>query len=460
MNKRLKTTIAGLALGTLLFATPLAAAQTNVYLDNTKLDTQKPVLNINNRTMMAFRDYFEATNTEVQWDDATRTATTSSEGKDILIWPDTGVVTVNGAPATLDTPPQIVDGHIYLPLRFFGEAMGYVVDFTAPSADLYEVRLGRVTPLPPVVENPTFQVKEQAIPKQTEAADSSGYFVRDGQLMQLAGLSGKVEMRTIDMTSGAAVGRAFQMSGYPNVINDVWNSDKDIVFTANAVSQQAKSPYLGSNRPTYVDPLATLDTSLGKVPVYRTDASTNSYVVDGIYIRSEEKKLSDIVLDMSTTASVDKLADASFARSASGVTAYLVDGTLLMVGADGALLADAKVAADHVIAAGDVFYLYGTDSNGLSVGAYAADGTLKDAYTTVANTEATQVRDTMVNGSSLLILTQKDSDGQLVRYNAENGDRTSTALGRGATFESIAPANDGQVYVVASSATQYHLLTV
>lgn len=93
-------------------------------------------------TMVPFRPLLESMKASFRWDDATRTLTVGSGLSALRMQPDQADVTVGGgATRTLEAAPVIVDGHLYVPLRFVVETYGgrvswdpklYRVDVTLP----------------------------------------------------------------------------------------------------------------------------------------------------------------------------------------------------------------------------------------------------------------------------------------------------------------------------------------
>jgi exopolysaccharide biosynthesis protein len=75
-------------------------------------------------TMVPFRGIFERMGAEFKWNDQERVLTAKLGKVELSLRPDVAEATVNGKPVKLDQAPAIVDGHIYIPLRFVGEALG------------------------------------------------------------------------------------------------------------------------------------------------------------------------------------------------------------------------------------------------------------------------------------------------------------------------------------------------
>jgi hypothetical protein len=122
-----------LLLLTLLFIPTLSAnAQTEpikVFVDGSLLTLDTPPLIIQSRTLLPLRAVFEALGADVEWD-ASRQRITATRGTIILtLFIGNTTAQKNGAPVTLDVPPQIINSRTLVPLRFVGEAMGAEVNW-------------------------------------------------------------------------------------------------------------------------------------------------------------------------------------------------------------------------------------------------------------------------------------------------------------------------------------------
>lgn len=83
---------------------------------------------VNNRTMVPLRSIFEAMGADVQWDQATQTATATRGGDKIVMTLGQSSYTVNGAVKTMDTPPMVLNSRTMVPVRVVAESFGAQVD--------------------------------------------------------------------------------------------------------------------------------------------------------------------------------------------------------------------------------------------------------------------------------------------------------------------------------------------
>lgn len=75
-------------------------------------------------TMVPVRGLFEKVGAGVQWNEATRTVTVSTRSAVISLQVGSSTGMVNGRPAAMPRPAEIMDGRTYIPLRFIAENLG------------------------------------------------------------------------------------------------------------------------------------------------------------------------------------------------------------------------------------------------------------------------------------------------------------------------------------------------
>lgn len=87
-------------------------------------------LTFNNRVLVPGRFIAEALGTQMSWDGDRQAATFTYKDKNILLTPGQKSMVVNGETLKLEVPPQLVEGRIFVPLRFVCEAFGAHVSFS------------------------------------------------------------------------------------------------------------------------------------------------------------------------------------------------------------------------------------------------------------------------------------------------------------------------------------------
>lgn len=83
----------------------------------------------NGLTLVPFRALFEAVKMDVAWDQDSQTITAQGNDKELKLHIGDALVQANGQSVELETPPQLIEGVAYVPLRFVGEALDYLVDY-------------------------------------------------------------------------------------------------------------------------------------------------------------------------------------------------------------------------------------------------------------------------------------------------------------------------------------------
>lgn len=81
------------------------------------------------RILVPLRGVFEKLGATLAWNADTRTVSTSSAGKKIVLPVGKSGATIDGKPVSLDQPAMIIDQVTFVPLRFLGEALGAKVDW-------------------------------------------------------------------------------------------------------------------------------------------------------------------------------------------------------------------------------------------------------------------------------------------------------------------------------------------
>ena len=101
--------------------------QTYVKFDGTLLGFETAPVIEDDRTLVPMRFLFEQMGADVEWDQATRTATATMDGTTVAFSIDNTTAEVNGAAATMDVPARLINDKTMVPLRFLSEKMGYTV---------------------------------------------------------------------------------------------------------------------------------------------------------------------------------------------------------------------------------------------------------------------------------------------------------------------------------------------
>lgn len=114
-----------------------SAFAVNLYVDGNRLTPDVPPTIVSGRTMVPLRSIFEALNADVQWNQATRTATATKGNTTVTVTVNQKTAYVNGVAKTLDVPAQVIKNRTMVPARFVSEALNARVQWDASTQTVY-----------------------------------------------------------------------------------------------------------------------------------------------------------------------------------------------------------------------------------------------------------------------------------------------------------------------------------
>ncbi|OPH47873.1 hypothetical protein BC351_39330 [Paenibacillus ferrarius] len=88
-------------------------------------------------TLVQFRPLFEKLGFTIMWDNETKTIQASKEGVKLTLQVDNVKASLNGTEQLLPIAPRNVDGNLFVPIRFVGEASNYDVTLENSSKTIY-----------------------------------------------------------------------------------------------------------------------------------------------------------------------------------------------------------------------------------------------------------------------------------------------------------------------------------
>jgi len=106
-----------------------AAQPIRVYIDGAPLSMDVPPQLVDGRTLVPLRAIFEALGAELEWNPETRTVTGTKGDTIVILTVGSTTPTVNGQVVPIDVPARIVDDRTLVPLRFVAESFGVDVDW-------------------------------------------------------------------------------------------------------------------------------------------------------------------------------------------------------------------------------------------------------------------------------------------------------------------------------------------
>jgi len=140
-----RTLCLGAALTALLLSGwMMGAAEAGVVtVDGKTLDAT--TVNLDGRVLVPLRSIFEALGAEVKYDGTTKEIRATRGSNVVVLTVGSLAVTVDGVPLLIDVPATVLEGRVYVPVRFVGTALGGTVKYYAEQ-DLVEVKTEAPTP--------------------------------------------------------------------------------------------------------------------------------------------------------------------------------------------------------------------------------------------------------------------------------------------------------------------------
>lgn len=457
--KALKVLTATAALGALLATPALADVSTDIYYNGELLNTTQPVVNVDGRVLLAFRDLFENLEGQVSWSDEFRMASVTYGKNTINLFPDTGAVQVNGVPQALAVGPQIIDDRVYLPLRFVAQSLGGTVDYskgpndtgiiqinTIDSTQNFAQKEGRVTKILRTTAAPANTIQPTA---ETQAAyqqwstNNNAYFVDDhGNLVELQSYDQKIQINVIDLVNAKVESKTYDTGLLYPALTSI---SKDGATYTVGINEAVSTRYAGVGTPLNNGYETILeDTEMGDLTLYdgyasrtvlRFDASTDSSA--GVTTANRTGKVLDLAQRISDAQSN------SYAVTADGTYGFLMDGHLLIIDQNNDIKEDILLtgsASDgQIFAVGNQLVVVAVDTDlrypEVYAAVYNADGSVKNYFHNISNiTKVTdeetfyeyrslKIQDMKLYNNTVYILAKTDMDYYLVKYDV----RTNTS---------------------------------
>ncbi|GAB6447299.1 hypothetical protein bcgnr5369_14850 [Bacillus cereus] len=102
-----------------------------VYIDDIPMGSEVAPVMKHNRVLVAFRPISEYLDANLKWDNKAKKATVTHKNKKIELTNGKKEGLVNGKKKKLDESVQIINGKVYVPLRFVSESLGTKVNWDA-----------------------------------------------------------------------------------------------------------------------------------------------------------------------------------------------------------------------------------------------------------------------------------------------------------------------------------------
>jgi len=164
--------------------TAFAEDPIKIYLDGKELETDVPPVIVNDRTMVPFRDIFEALGATVDWNGNLKKAYATLSDKMVILTIGSNKMLVYGGSVELDAPPFIHNDRTLIPIRAVCEVFGCTVDWHDESRSVIIRTQSYEGPeLPEAITNPpepSPDNKDDSVYNEV-IVDDDAYFVKDSE---------------------------------------------------------------------------------------------------------------------------------------------------------------------------------------------------------------------------------------------------------------------------------------
>lgn len=460
--KALKTLAATAAIGALLATPAMADVSTSIYYNGELLNTTQPVVNVDGRVLLAFRDLFENLEGDVTWSDEFRMASVTHGKNTINLFPDTGAVQINGVPQSLAVGPQIINDRVYLPLRFVAQSLGGTVDYSKGEGDTGIIRIntidsvenfaqkeGNVTKILRTTSAPTNTIQvteENKSAYQAWKNNNSSYFVDDhGNLIEVQSYDQKIQVNVIDLNNAKVDSKTYDTNILFPALTSVSRDGQTYTI---GINEKASTRYAGVGTPNGSNYDEVLETEQGDLSLYHGSSNTNVFRFDASAdtgtVTSDRE--TGKVLDLS-----QRLADAeqnSYAVAANGNYGFLMDGHLLIIDSQNEIKEDivlTRSAEDsRIFAIGNEFVVIAVEGDlrypEVYAAVYHADGSVNYGFHNISHISKVadgetfyeynnlKIEDMVQQNQKIYMLVKTDMDYYIVIYDANTNKSTVEML--------------------------------
>jgi len=114
-------------------AVKMTINEQQAYINNQVYFLDEPPLIREGRAMVPLRFFSEALGAQVEWVASQKQVVVTTDAHQIILKNGSSIALVNGNSVQLDAPPVIINGRVFVPLRFVSEILGYQVVWHAES---------------------------------------------------------------------------------------------------------------------------------------------------------------------------------------------------------------------------------------------------------------------------------------------------------------------------------------
>lgn len=423
MKKLLTTAILGLSL-TLSCQAALADSNVTIYHDGKQLNTQNDIIIQDGRALLGLRDYFEALNIPVNWDDSTRQATIQYDAQTLVLLPDRQLVLLDGQTIVLDVGPQIIEGHIYVPLRFLSETFGYDVNYMPQNTGKAIIEIKTAKKQEPASTKPVITTKDGLTTITHQGAMGDGKYLMTNDLLIGAKTKGDTTyIRQFNTQTGEVTEETYTNKNSSNTITDIIETDKGFSIILN---DEPIEGYVGVGTPSDTNMVQDYEVAAGKYYLYHGESDYQSINIapNGKITSKGKDSDSGLVIDIAATNSTD--AAVAYAVDEDGSQIYIVDKQLTIIDKNYELLYEetlnSRVDTVKAVAKDGYFFVCALDeqTNTLYTGLYTTGGQIVDGYWRAARIEEEKrlsIDKVVAEGDNFYVLFSTNIHQYLGEYN-------------------------------------------
>lgn len=439
------------------------APKNQVYLDQEFLITEEPIFNIDGRTMMSYRDLFQALGGKVSWDATSRLATAHYGDQTFVVDPDRGTITSKGKTKALRVPPQFINDRIYLPLRWFGENLGYDVDYHQDDQANNIITLSRQKADFATVDGTYLHFPFQA------QGEGSVYYLDQDLLVEVCREDGYLRQTTLNLATGDQADKTLPISEDVQVKAPYRCPDGSLAYADN---DQGFFHYDGFHGILYAGDYLGYGEAYHRYGNLESDRFRDHplYLTQGAKVRvtgtGDKMTLVQETIDQGLLVDISQfwVKDGSrvdYTLSDKGNMALLIDDRLILLRKDSFEVAKEieDFGGQAIQAQGDVYYTYGFEGAKVLLGKveeYGRTNTFTRPIYTFPQ-EGAEVVAAILDGHKLTALAKDTTRCYATTYDLKDGKTTSWTLPHQVTFSQLLLGEEGLVAAFGHHKGQAHL---
>ena len=330
--KLLKKILCGVLSATMLITSAvipvMAENDIQVKLDGKTLSFDVPPQIINDRTMVPLRAIFEALGATVDWNQETKTVTSTKGDTTIKLTIDSNTMYVNGNTVTLDTPACVVNDRTLVPARAISEAYNTTVDWDGNNKTVIISSNSQTEPSSQSIETSGY-IGSQAFNKLKQHIMNNGTYSADNGYSYTEKLNDKSNMCLTVNSSGQKIdlelittdfnytGKTTLSIDYSTFLGTLFrSSDAEFYMTGGFATADRTFKKFAGNAPSSIEKelLANVNDTLGVFDNYlkltfNGDVSLSDF--DIAYIDSTQKTNTNITKPSNSSTTNNNTSDPS-----------------------------------------------------------------------------------------------------------------------------------------------------